>query len=227
MRHGLRVLVLAALIGTAAPAMAQVGWLLGGEVRVGAAWVDPRGAESGLSLDSSTALSLDYTHFFGRHFALNLNYLYTDLGVEVSPAGLPGPSYKVTYPTQSFNVGLELHIQASRWLEPYVGAGANVLYTSGGGGRPIEVGGGGSVFVTSPSGGVNSATFGGMLEAGLNVKLGGPFHLNLNARYADNGIRMDRYVVYGTGAGSYVAREGTYTLKVNPVVLSAGIAFRW
>ncbi|OYW06432.1 MAG: hypothetical protein B7X11_01080 [Acidobacteria bacterium 37-65-4] len=206
---------------------AQVGFLLGGELRLGGSYIIPNENASHVSVGSATGLSLDYTHHLGDHFAWNINYLYSNLDVRSTRWLPPYAGIKESFGVQSFTFSLQFAFLAnSRW-NPYVGAGFNVLYTPSSPGKEVWIGEGPGGFLATPAGGFGSGTIGTAFQAGVTCRLSGPLLFDINAKYMDNGLRMDKYLPYQVGGALHLVRSGSYTLRLNPVVLTASIGFRW
>ena len=212
------------LLAVGAPAAAQTGWLFGGEVRGGVAWISPRPAASGISMDNEAAFTVDYTQRFGRFFAMNLNYLYTNLSIaSQAPSWWSPYSVKERFPTQSFTLSLQVHFGKGK-VDPYVGAGFNVLYSQPNAGKVIYVPGG----YLTPAGGWGSGYVGPAFQAGITFNPTGVFVINVEARYVDNGLGMDRYAATTSGPGGWLYyRTGSYKLEVKPVTVGVSAGVRW
>lgn len=220
-RSSVLVALILSLVAVAAPA--QVGMIFGGEVRVGPAWFSPNGDLRGASLDNSGGVTFDYTHMYGQHFAWNLNYMATSMGVS-------GPSLfwyrpRTNFNLQSFGFNLQFHTKFGQRVEPYIGAGVNYLYSNSSGGVLYPYGTG--LALLTPSGGTSGGYFGPTFQVGLDWKISGPFLFNIEAKYMESSLKMDRYFSVGGPYSGYFVPDGTTKLRVNPFVLSAGIGFRW
>jgi len=212
------------LLVCAVPAAAQVGWLFGGEVRGGIAWISPRTDTAGLSMDNEAAFTIDYTQRFGRYFAMNINYLYTDLGVTSrAPYWWTPYSAKQRFPVQSLTLSAQVHF-GNKKIDPYVGAGFNVLYAQSDPGKLLYVPGG---YIT-PAGAWSSGYVGPAFQAGISFYPAGVLVLNLEARYVENGLDMDRFVATTPVSGGWIYyRTGSYKLQVNPFTVGFSVGVRW
>lgn len=213
------------ILGTGIGVHAQVGWLFGGEVRAGAAWLSPKSGTDGVELSGGGGFTFDYTQHFGRFFALNLNYLYGDMDV-TSAQRLYYPNFDVkeNLHLQSYTVAFQLHFVPDGKVDPYVGAGVNFLYTPSSGGKIVYLPGG---FATPNGGNWSNGYTGAAFQAGLTWKPFGLLVLNADAKYIDNGVELDYFRAYTQGGMVYYYPAGTYKLKVNPTVVSVSVGIRW
>jgi outer membrane protein W len=215
---------LAILFLVAVPAAAQVGWLFGGEIRGGAAWFSPRPDAPGISMDNEGAFTADYTQHFGRYLALNVNYLYTNLSVtSQAPTWWAPYSVSERFPMQSLTVSLQVHFATGK-VDPYIGAGLNVMYAQTDAGKIIYIPGG----YLTPASGWGSGYTGPAFQAGITFNPAGVFVFNVEARYVDNGIEMDRYTAGAPVQGGwYYYRTGSYKLQVDPFTVGVSVGVRW
>ncbi len=175
---------------------AQGDWL--GRARV--ININPDASSSALNLDvdTQTTLELDFTRFLTNNLALEL--ILATKKHAVTAGGVPVGTVKHLPPTLT----LQYHFAPDASFRPYVGAGVN--YT-----RFYDVNLGGGTLT------VNNSSWGGALQAGVDIPLNRNFFLNLDVKkiWIDTDVR-----VIATGA---VAAN----LKINPLVFGVGLGMKF
>lgn len=186
--------VLGALLAGAGMAQAADDWLIRGRVIN----VDPdvSASLSGLDVDDQTTLELDFTYFVTRHVGLELILATTRHEVTLNGASLGKVS--VLPPTLT----AQYHFNPDGSFKPYVGAGLN--YT-----RFYRVG--------LPGFDVDRNSWGGALQAGVDIALDKKSYINLDVKKIY--IKTD---VKNAATGAHVS-----DLKIDPVVWGIGYGRRF
>lgn len=189
-----------ALSALAAPLMAQAAdgpWL----VRARAVHLDPanRGDIDGLDINTKTIPEVDVTYFFTPNIAAELILTYPQKQ-DVTLNGADLGTLKHLPPTLS----VQYHFNPEGKVRPYVGVGLNYTRFSSvhlqSGGTKIDI---------------DKSSFGLSYGAGLDVKLSGPWYLNVDVKKV--GIKTDVSAA-GTKLG---------TFKVDPLLFGIGIGYRF
>jgi outer membrane protein len=175
---------------------AQGDWL--GRVRV--ININPDASSSALNLDvdTRTTLELDFSYFVTDRLALEL--ILATREHDVTAGGAAVGSVKHLPPTLT----LQYHFAPQAELRPYVGAGIN--YT-----RFYDISLGGGTLT------VDRSSWGGALQAGVDIRLNKTFFLNLDIKkvWIDTDVK-----VAATGATAA-------NLKINPVIIGAGLGMKF
>lgn len=162
--------------------------------------INPDASSSALNLDvdTQTTLELDFSHFLTSNLALEL--ILATKKHEVTAGGASVGTVKHLPPT----LMLQYHFSPDSAFRPYVGAGIN--YT-----RFYDVNLGGGTLT------VNSSSWGGALQAGIDIPINKTFFLNLDVKK----IWIDTEVkVAATGATAA-------NLKINPLILGVGVGMKF
>jgi len=150
---------------------------------------------------------LDFTYFLSKNLAAELVLAYTKLNVRVtsSAAGaFDAGSFHALPPTLT----LQWHFLPDGDIRPYVGAGLNYTRIS-----KVRL----SVPTASPIPlDLERNSFGLALQAGVDVKLGGPWYLNFDVKK----IQLRADLKDGTGAK-------LSTVKADPWLLGMGMGYRF
>jgi outer membrane protein len=175
---------------------AQGDWL--GRVRV--ININPDASSSALNLDvdTRTTLELDFSYFVTDRLALEL--ILATREHDVTAGGAAVGSVKHLPPTLT----LQYHFAPQAALRPYVGAGIN--YT-----RFYDISLGGGTLT------VDRSSWGGALQAGVDIQLNKTFFLNLDIKkvWIDTDVKV---AVTGATAAN---------LKINPVIIGAGLGMKF
>jgi outer membrane protein W len=105
-------------------------------------------------------------------------------------------------------------------LEPYVGAGLNVMVTQTDSGTDLYPESSSGFQRVVPSA---NANWGAMIQAGLDWRIKGYWVLNFDIRYMDNSLSMD---ASRPSHGGYVP-AGDYRLDIKPMTYSFSFGWRW
>lgn len=203
----------------AAPAFGQAGAV---DVIGRVAWVDHRG-DNGFPGDADTgALTFEFDRRTGLGAAVNVFWLST-LSIELA-ASWDRPSLDLSAENPEiprFRLGsvriipvsatLQFHPWSAGRLDPYVGAGG--AYVFFGDLSSDDLGGTGVDRIRFQ----NKATF--VANAGLNVRLVRRLALNLDAKYIP--LRTSSTTIFAVGSPESI------DLKINPLILAAGLSWRF
>lgn len=196
LRNVAAALAFATLAMAGAAQGAQGDWL--GRVRV--ININPDASSSALNLDvdTRTTLELDFSYFVTDRLALEL--ILATREHDVTAGGAAVGSVKHLPPTLT----LQYHFAPQAALRPYVGAGIN--YT-----RFYDINLGNGTLT------VDRNSWGGALQAGMDIQLNKTFFLNLDIKkvWIDTDVK-----VAATGAT-------TAHLKINPVIIGAGLGMKF
>lgn len=196
LRNLVAALAFATLAIAGAAQGAQGDWL--GRVRV--ININPDASSSALNLDvdTRTTLELDFSYFVTDRLALEL--ILATKEHDVTASGAAVGSVKHLPPTLT----LQYHFAPQAALRPYVGAGIN--YT-----RFYDINLGGGTLT------VDRNSWGGALQAGMDIQLSKTFFLNLDIKkvWIDTDVK-----VAATGATAA-------NLKINPVIIGAGLGMKF
>lgn len=175
---------------------AQGDWL--GRARV--VNINPDASSSALNLDvnTKTTLELDFSYFLTGNVAMEL--ILATKKHDVTASGAPLGSVALLPPTLT----LQYHFAPDGAFRPYVGAGIN--YT-----RFYDVSLGGGAFT------VERNSWGGALQAGVDIPLNRTFFLNIDIKkiWIDTDVKA-------AASGAVVAN-----LKINPVILGVGLGMKF
>ncbi len=175
---------------------AQGDWL--GRARV--ININPSASSSALNLDvdTQTTLELDFSYFLTNNLAMEL--ILATKKHEVTAGGASVGTVKHLPPTLT----LQYHFAPNAAFRPYVGAGIN--YT-----RFYDVNLGGGTLD------VDSSSWGGALQAGMDIPVNKTFFLNVDVKkiWIDTDVK-----VKATGATAA-------NLKINPVILGVGVGMKF
>lgn len=195
LRFWTAVLLMVGLAGGAVHA-AQGDWL----ARARVININPDASSSALNLDvdAQTTLELDFTRFLTGNLALEL--ILATKKHEVTAGGVPVGTVKHLPPTLT----LQYHFAPDAAFRPYVGAGIN--YT-----RFYDVNLAGGALT------VGSSSWGGALQAGIDIPLNKTFFLNLDLKkiWIDTDVKV-------AATGANVAN-----LKINPLVFGVGVGMKF
>lgn len=184
------------LSGAAIAQQAKEGpWM----VRVRAVHLDSANGDStglGLAVNNKTIPEVDFSYFFNKNVAAEL-VLTVPQKHTVSSFGTPIGTIKHLPPTLT----VQYHFDAGSF-KPYVGAGINYTRFSG-----VNVLGGAAK--------VDKNSWGGALQAGVDIPLGGNMVLNLDVKKV--------YISTDVYAGG--VKAGTF--KVDPVLVGVGLGWRF
>lgn len=183
------------MLGLMAAGLAQAGddWLI--RARVINVSPDVSSSLAGLDVNDKTTAELDFTYFINKNVGVELILATTRHEVTLNGASLGKVS--VLPPT----VTLQYHFNPDSTFKPYVGAGLN--YTR--------------FYNVSLNGlDVDRNSWGGALQAGLDIALDKKSYLNFDVKkiYIDTEVK--------TSAGVHVT-----DLKINPVVWGIGYGRRF
>ena len=188
-------LLVIGLAGGAAQA-AQGDWL----ARARVININPDASSSALNLDvdTRTTLELDFTRFLSNNLALEL--ILATQKHEVTAGGVPVGTVKHLPPT----LLLQYHFAPDGVFRPYVGAGINYTRFYG-----VNLGGGTLT--------VDDSSWGGALQAGIDIPLNKTFFLNLDVKkiWIDTDVKV--------AASGVVAAN----LKINPVIFGVGVGMKF
>lgn len=198
-----QLIALAATAALAAPMLAQAqdtgSWI----VRARALHLDAANkgsvADAGIKLEDKTFPEVDISYFFTPNLAAELVLTYPQKHDLKTAAGKIG-SIKHLPPTLS----LQYHFTGMQGFRPYVGAGINYTRFSS-----FKLDSGASTDVDKNS-------FGLAVGAGVDVAVGGGWLLNVDVKKVQ--IRAKDVTAGGTNLG---------TLKVDPVLFSIGVGYRF
>ena len=173
-------------------------------VRVRAVELDFNNSSSplaGITTNNKTIPEVDVSYFFTSHIATELILTYPQrVGVNLS--GTDIGSVKALPPTLT----AQYHFMPdSPSFRPYVGAGINYTHFSNvslnAGGTPLNV---------------SRSSWGGALQAGFDVPLTGNMTFNLDVK------KLYMKADVSTAGGTYLS-----TLKLNPVLIGAGLGWKF
>ena len=190
-----KLMVSGVMLGLMAAGLAQAGddWLI--RARVINVSPDVSSSLAGLDVNDKTTAELDFTYFINKNVGVELILATTRHEVTLNGASLGKVS--VLPPT----VTLQYHFNPDSTFKPYVGAGLN--YTR--------------FYNVSLNGlDVDRNSWGGALQAGLDIALDKKSYLNFDVKkiYIDTEVK--------TSAGVHVT-----DLKINPVVWGIGYGRRF
>lgn len=178
-------------------AAAEGPWM----VRARAVYVDTYNSTSGiastldLNVDSKWIPEVDISYFFSKNLATELILTWPQK-MTVNAGNTSIGSIKVLPPT----LLLQYHFDGLP-VKPYVGAGINYTNYSG---------------VSLPAGvSIDNGSWGGALQAGVDIPLTGNMFLNLDVKKV------------WMGTDVYVAGVNSGSLKVDPVLWGVGLGWRF
>lgn len=185
------------------PALADADgpWL----VRVRALHLDSANKDStglGLAIDNKTFPELDISYFITPHIAAELILTYPQKHT-LTAGGAEIGSLKHLPPTLT----LQYHFNPSGSVRPYVGAGVNYTNFSSVHFAPAVQ--------TALQPGIKHGSWGGAVQAGVDVEIAKGMFLNLDVKKVQLGT-----TVYSRGA-----EAGKF--KVNPTLIGAGVGWRF
>lgn len=203
------ILSLAALLGGTCHAQ-QSPWM----VRVRALHIGPADKSDpvpalavpadAINVEDRWVPELDISYFFSKQLAAELVLAFTKLDARVTSSAVgafDAGSFKALPPTLT----LQWHFLPEGQFRPYLGAGLNYTRLSS-----VRLGNA----VTGPLD-LERNSVGPALQAGVDIGLGGPWFLNLDAKKA--WIRTDL-----RSGGTTLS-----TLKVDPWLLGVGLGYRF
>ena len=208
MKSTAAILAVAALGLFANSAMAQSQddpsgpWL----VRARAVYLDPAdksspvggvGASDRIGVESKTIPEIDFSYFFTPNWAAELILTYPqkhDVSLDGSKIG----SFKHLPPTLT----VQYHFLPGATFDPYLGAGINYTRIS-------------SVNLLNGAGGLEKDSWGGAIQAGVDVKLDKNWSFNIDIKKVQ--IRSDVYI-----SGADVSE-----VKVDPILFGIGVGYRF
>jgi outer membrane protein len=142
---------------------------------------------------------VDITYFFTRNIAAELILTYPQK-LDVTAGGNNIGSVKALPPTLT----VQYHFMPDATFRPYVGAGVNITLFSS-----VDLLGGGAD--------IDSSSIGPALQVGADVKLAKQWYLNFDVKKVY--MKTD---VTNTANGSKIT-----TLTIDPLLLSAGVGYRF
>lgn len=153
----------------------------------------------GLSIDNKWLPEVDISYFLSKSLAVELiltvpqkqTLTSSALGKEIGTLEHLPPTLLVQY-----------HFDGNGAVKPYIGAGVNYTKFTG-------------VNILNGAVGLNSDSWGGALQAGVDIPLSGNMYLNLDVKKVY--IKTDVYI------GS--ANQGSF--KVDPVLVGVGLGWRF
>ena len=158
------------------------------------------GTGKDLTVSSKTIPEIDISYFFSRNIAAELILTYPQKH-NVALGGTPIGSFKHLPPT----LLAQYHFAPAGQFDPYLGAGLNYTRIS-------------SVNLPAVNGSLENHSFGLALQAGVDYKIDKNWSLNLDVKKMR--IRSDLTVLGGaSGNGG--------TVKVDPVLIGAGVGYRF
>ena len=175
-------------------------------VRARAVYLDPAdksspvggvGASDRIGVESKTIPEIDFSYFFTPNWAAELILTYPqkhDVSLDGSKIG----SFKHLPPTLT----VQYHFLPGATFDPYLGAGINYTRIS-------------SVNLLGGTGGLEKDSWGGALQAGVDVKLDKNWSFNIDIKKVQ--IRSDVYI-----SGADVSE-----VKVDPILFGMGIGYRF
>lgn len=175
-------------------------------VRARAVYIDPAdksspvggvGASDRITVQSKTIPEIDFSYFFTPHWASELILTYPQKH-DVALDGAKIGSFKHLPPTLT----LLYHFLPGATFDPYLGAGINYTRIS-------------SVNLLGGAGGLEKDSWGGALQAGVDVKLQGNWSFNIDVKKVQ--IQSDVYI-----SGARVSQ-----VKVDPILFGMGIGYRF
>jgi outer membrane protein len=199
-KHWIAPVALAAAMIAAVPAaqaQAEQGNFI---VRARAVHLDSANKDStglGLTINNKTLPEVDISYFFTPNLAAELILTYPQKQRVYSKGAQIG-TFKHLPPTLT----LQYHVTGMGGFRPYVGLGVNYTNIS-------------DVSILNGAVGLKHNSYGLAAQIGADIPLGGGWLLNLDAKKVKIGTH-----VYLSGAD-----KGTF--KVDPLLLSAGVGFRF
>ena len=194
-----KMIVLAALAacGLGAVQAQESPWM----VRVRATHLDMANRDStglGLTVNNKTIPEIDISYFFSPNLAAELILTVPQKQtVHSSVLNADAGTFKHLPPT----LLMQYHFIGLQGFKPYVGAGINYTKISS---------------VNIPGFSLDSHSWGGALQAGVDIPLDKNWSLNLDVKKIY--IKTDVYTAAGANQG---------TLKLNPVAASVGVGYRF
>lgn len=158
-----------------------------------------------IEVDRKWAPELDITYFLSKNLAAELVLAYTRLNVKVNASAIgafDAGSFRALPPT----LLLQWHFLPDGGIRPYVGAGINYTRISN---VRLSVPGVTPLYL-------DKSSVGAALQAGVDVKLSGPWYLNVDLKkvWIESDVK--------DGAGTRLS-----TVKLDPVLFGVGIGYRF
>jgi outer membrane protein W len=216
-------LVLVVFLLSGSPALAQEWRLDANQFTFGLGYFVPSGGVNNVDLKASMAFNLDYRYFFLNGFTLGSTFSYTSMEATTKLFAPPHAQVTTNYPLYSFTGFVGYQFNQGKRVEPYVGAGLNLMTSVTDINKTLYTGAGsGGVYQLTPLGGTS---LGAAVMAGLDIKIKNFWFLNVDVRYLDNDLKMQRWSYGGRPYSWY--KVGDYKLKVQPMTYSVNFGFRW
>jgi outer membrane protein W len=194
------------------------------EFRIGYGRVSAQGNTGEVDMKDSSALTLDYTHFYTRRVSWAIDYFHTSMDARSPSPVFPGAATSRSIPIHSFTFALQYHFMPGSEISPYVGFGANFMFGRSSSSKYLVMSRRlGGYQIVAPAGGVRLGT---AFQGGVTWTMRNAFVLDLQASYLDNGIKVDHLEPHGHPVLFYTS-AGHETLRVKPLVLSLSVGFRW
>ena len=181
----------------AAHAQAEKGSFI---VRARAVHLDSANKDStglGLTINNKTIPEVDISYFFTPNLAAELILTYPQKQKVYSNGAQIG-TFKHLPPTLT----MQYHVTGMSGFRPYVGLGVNYTNIT-------------AVSILNGAVGLKHNSYGLAAQVGADIPLGGGWLLNLDAKKVQIGTHV------------YLAGADKGTFKVNPLLLSAGVGFRF
>ena len=195
-----QIAIAAAALSAAMPAayaQAEKGNFI---VRARAVHLDSADKDStglGLTINNKTIPEVDISYFFTPNLAAELILTYPQKHKVYSKGAQIG-TFKHLPPTLT----LQYHLTGIGGFRPYVGLGVNYTNIT-------------AVHILDGAVGLKHNSYGLAAQVGADIPLGGGWLLNLDAKKVQIGTHV------------YLAGADKGTFKVNPLLLSAGVGFRF
>jgi outer membrane protein W len=220
MNRRLWILVLAGLALFGTQLSAQEWQLNSNQISFGVGVFSPSAAPKNVALDKATAFTVDYRYFFAKYWAVGVDYSYARMDASSKLPVQPFAEVNTTLPLNNFTGLFQFRFPTGSRVEPYLGAGVNLLLSQTDSSKnlwPIE---NGLYQRVTPMAAYN---WGGMVQAGLDWRIKDYWVFNVDIRYVDSSLKMQRWQPYH---GAWV-HAGDYTLQVKPMTYSFSVGWRW
>jgi outer membrane protein W len=166
---------------------------------------DTVSATNGLRIDDATGYGASFNHFWTSSISTELSafWLRSDTGIDIAGSHVLDTGNLELRP---INLDAQWHFARGSMISPYIGAGVTRVGAADLTNLDLDLAGIGKVKLD------NSFTYNG--NAGINLNFGHSLSFAADAKY----------IKWEPDAKSDV---GTEKLKLNPLLLSAGLRWRW
>ena len=220
MRRRVLILALAFSFAICAQAWAQ-GWQVDkNQVTLGLGYFSPKSGVSNVDFKNSTSFMVDYRYFFAKSWAMGFDYQYTRMDTTTRYPTGAFTQLTHTLPLHSFSGLVQYRFPTGMSVEPYVGAGLNLMVTPTDSNKDFYPESSSGFLRVAPAA---SANWGAMVQAGLDWRIKDYWVLNFDIRYIDNNLSMNAWQPYHGG----FVRAGDYKLDVKPMTYSFSFGWRW